>query len=76
MRSITHPLSGAVYDLGDDGTVHVNDHGVTGVFTSHGVHIEGLLRHADPQLCLWIGGAQLPNRFQRAADAVSSGAST
>jgi hypothetical protein len=74
MRTIRHPLSGATYDLLDDGTVQlVTKDGRTGIFDVHGRWLSGEAKHADPHLCLWIGGIELPNRFQLAADAVKSG---
>ncbi len=73
MRTIRHPLSGAAYDLLDDGTVQVvTRDGRTGTFDKHGHWLSGEARHADPHLCLWIGGKELPNRFQQAADAVKA----
>ena len=71
MRTIRHPLSGATYDLTEQGTISVNKAGLTGEFTEHGVWIAGELKQADPHLCLWIGGKQLQNRFQQAAKALS-----
>jgi hypothetical protein len=71
MRAIRHPLSGAVYDLTDRGTIRVERDSRTGEFDSNGVWLSGELRSADPQLCLWIGGVELPNRFQQAARALS-----
>lgn len=71
MRSIRHPLSGATYDLLDDGSIHVTGRDDRqGTFDKHGRWLSGDLRHADPHLCLWIGGKELPNRFQQAADAI------
>jgi hypothetical protein len=35
------------------------------------VWTEGEIRQADPHLCLWIAGKQLPNRFQQAAAAMN-----
>ncbi len=70
MRTIKHPLSGSLYDLMDDGTVRVEKHGEVGYFTAQGTWLHGAVRQADPHLCLWIGGKQLPNRFQQAAAAV------
>lgn len=73
MRTIRHPLSGATYDLLDDGTVQVvTRDGRTGIFDSHGHWLSGEVKQADPHLCLWIGGKELPNRFQLAADAMKS----
>ena len=71
MRTIRHPLSGALYDLTETGDIQVTKDGKSGLFTSHGVWIEGELRQADPHLCVWIAGKDLPNRFQQAAQALS-----
>mgnify|MGYP002136223831 CR=1 FL=1 len=49
----------------------VTKDGRRGVFTSAGVWVEGDIRQADPHLCLWVAGRQLPNRFQQAAQAMS-----
>jgi hypothetical protein len=62
MRAIRHPLSGAIYDLEEDGTVRVTHGDSTGRFTSHGVWIDGELRTADAHLCLWIAGPSLDGR--------------
>lgn len=70
MRTIKHPLSGALYDLTPDGTIHVTKDDRSGLFTEHGVWLGGEIRQADPHLCLWIAGKQLPNRFQQAAEAL------
>jgi hypothetical protein len=65
-------LSGATYDLQDDGTVRVEARdGRVGVFDARGVWRAGELKQADPHLCLWIGGKELPNRFRQAADALT-----
>ncbi len=72
MRTIRHPLSGATYDLTERGTIVVTKGDDEGEFTQHGRWISGSLRHADPHLCLWIAGRELPNRFQEAAAAVKS----
>ena len=55
-----HALSGALYDVGADGNVHVEKDGRRGVFTSRGQYISGDLYSADPQLCLWLAGPQVP----------------
>lgn len=72
MRTIRHPLSGATYDLTEKGTIVVVKGDDSGEFTQHGRWIAGSLRHADPHLCLWIAGRELPNRFQEAAAAMKS----
>jgi len=59
MRMKRHPLSGAVYDVRDDGLVVVEKNQVRGVFRHDGTWVEGELRVADPHLCGWIAGRQL-----------------
>ena len=77
MRTIKHPLSGATYDLTEDGAVRVvTRDGAEGYFDRHGRWLRGDVRQADPHLCLWIGGKELPNRFQQAADALKSHTAT
>ena len=60
MRTRAHPLSRAIYDVREDGLVQVDQHGTTGVFDHDGRWVSGELRHADPQLCGWLAGPQLP----------------
>ena len=60
MRRRRHPLSGAIYDVRDDGLVEVTLDGDVGVFTSEGVHVSGDVHHVDPQFCGWLAGRQLP----------------
>jgi len=70
MRTIKHPLSGAVYDLEADGTIRVQaKDGRVGKFDKNGVWLDGDVRQADPHLCLWIGGRPLPGRPTRAEGA-------
>ena len=60
-KKLRHPLSGHVYERGDDGLVHVtNGKGTVSKFTAAGDWVEGDVRNADPNLCDWIGGMQLP----------------
>jgi len=74
VRTIKHPLSGATYDLLEDGTIQlVMKDGRRGVFDKHGRWLSGDVKQADPHLCLWIGGIELPNRFQQAATALKDG---
>ncbi len=56
MRQIRHPLSGALYDLNEDGTVTVTKDGREGRFTPRVDGSSGEIRSADPQLCGWIAG--------------------
>jgi hypothetical protein len=69
MRGILHPLSGALYDLQSDGTVRVEKDGKTGVFRRDGSYVSGEIYFADPHLCLWIAGRELPSRHRQGADA-------
>lgn len=64
MRQREHALSGALYDVRDDGNVDVTaKSGDVGTFTPSGEWIEGELTHADPHLCGWLAGPQLPPRL-------------
>ena len=65
MRKRRHPLSGAIYDVDDQGLVHVTQDGRTGVFTSEGDWLSGDLTHADAHLCGWLAGRQLPANLAR-----------
>lgn len=50
-----------MYDVGEDGLVHVDLNGTTGVFDHQGRWVSGALTHADPHMCLWLAGPQLPD---------------
>jgi hypothetical protein len=64
MRQRRHALSGAIYDVRDDGCVDVTARdGTSGTFTADGQWVSGELRHADPHLCGWLAGPQLPPRL-------------
>jgi hypothetical protein len=64
MRRRRHALSGAIYDVRDDGCVDVTARdGTEGTFTAKGTWVRGELRHADPHLCGWLAGPQLPPRL-------------
>lgn len=60
MRTRRHPLSGAIYDVREDGLVSVDKNGQVGVFRPDGTWVSGELREADPHLCGWLAGRQLP----------------
>jgi hypothetical protein len=68
MRTIRHPLSGAMYDLDTNGNIVVSLDGKTGLFTKEGVWIKGEIRSADAHLCGWIGGRDMPSRHRQAAE--------
>ena len=64
MRRREHALSRALYDVRDDGNVEVTARsGIVGTFTPSGEWLAGELRHADPHLCGWLAGPQLPPRL-------------
>ena len=81
MRKLRHPLSGAIYEVDDDGLVLVTTRdGSSGRFTDQGVWVDGELKNCDPHVCVWVGGPQLISRHEEAkqardkAEAASSGA--
>jgi hypothetical protein len=55
---LRHPLSGAIYELRDDGLVAVVQGDRSGVFDAAGRWRSGELREADPHLCGWVAGAR------------------
>ena len=62
MRSIRHPLIGALYDLQSDGTVRVEKDGRSGTFRADGSYLSGEIYSADPQMCVLVGGRELISR--------------
>ena len=73
MRSIRHPLSGALYDLQPDGAVRVEKDGKSGIFRADGTWISGEIQSADPHMCVWIGGRDLKSRSRHSGDAAKKG---
>lgn len=56
-----HPMNGHIYERAGDDLVRVIDlDGNTSEFDAEGRWISGPVSEADPHLCLWIGGKQLP----------------
>ena len=68
MRGIKHPLSGAIYDLQADGAIRVEKDGKAGIFRADGAYVSGEIFFADPHLCVWIGGGEIPSRHRQAAE--------
>lgn len=66
MRKFRHALQGATYELTDLGHIRVEKDGKEGYFTKEGVYLRGEITFADPHLCGWIGGPQLPSRHAQA----------
>ncbi len=58
---LRHPLTGHVYEACGDGLVQVsNARGEVSKFRADGSWVSGPLTHADPNMCDWVGGCQLP----------------
>ncbi len=56
MPTLTHPFDPETfYELTEDGHIRVSKGDAEGFFTREGVHVSGAIRHADPQLCVWVG---------------------
>lgn len=71
VRRRRHPLTGAIYELRDDGLLQVTTpSGERGVFSADGTWVEGELTHVDPHMCLWIAGPQLPSRHRAALEII------
>ncbi len=68
MASIYHPFdTEALYQADENGNIRVTKGNSVGVFTREGVHLEGDMLQADPQLCVWVGNNPDPaTMFQRA----------
>jgi hypothetical protein len=62
VRQIRHPMSGALYDLNEDGTITVTKDEQHGNFDARGRWLSGTIRTADPQLCGWMAGSATPRR--------------
>ncbi len=60
MRRRRHPLSGAIYEVRSDGNLDVTLGSKSGIFTPDGDYVSGDLHHADPHLCGWLAGNQVP----------------
>ncbi|MFI8073394.1 transposase [Streptomyces sp. NPDC086033] len=56
-KQVTHPLTGQVYRLTEDGLVEVTDPrtGASGIFDFQARWQSGELRHADLQMAGWVG---------------------
>ena len=57
MSGLRHPLSGAVYEITDEGTIRVTTDESSGLFDREGVWISGELRTSDPQMCNWLASS-------------------
>ena len=56
-----HPLSGHIYQRVEEGVVQVVDlDGHESTFDDDGNHLDGPRTQADPHLCKWVGGPNLP----------------
>ena len=68
MPSITHPFDPeSLYQVDADGNIRITRGNSVGIFTNQGIHISGDIKHADPQLCVWVGNNPNPETmFTRA----------
>jgi len=57
MPGLRHPLSGAVYEITDEGTIRVTTDVNSGLFDREGVWLSGELRSCDPQMCNWLASS-------------------
>ena len=56
MASMYHPFeTDVLYQCDEDGNIRLTQGNSVGIFTAEGVHISGDIKHADPQLCVWVG---------------------
>lgn len=56
MASMYHPFeTDVLYQVDEDGNIRLTNGNSVGVFTNEGIHISGDIKHADPQLCVWVG---------------------
>lgn len=56
-----HPMNGHIYQRLEQGRVEItNLDGAVSIFDDDGNHLDGPQTQADPHLCKWIGGPNLP----------------
>jgi hypothetical protein len=56
MASLYHPFDrDHLYQLAEDGKILVTAGERRGLFTNEGVYVSGEIKHADPQICVWVG---------------------
>ncbi len=56
MASMYHPFdTETLYQADEDGNIRLTRGNSIGIFTNQGIHLSGDLKHADPQLCVWVG---------------------
>ena len=56
MAALYHPFDrDHLYEAAEDGNILVTAGERKGLFTNQGIYISGELRHADPQICVWVG---------------------
>jgi hypothetical protein len=56
MASLYHPFdTDHLYELTKDDNILVTAGERNGLFTNQGIYISGELKHADPQICVWVG---------------------
>jgi hypothetical protein len=56
MASLYHPFdTDHLYEYTEDGNIRVTAGERQGLFTTQWIHISGEFKHADPQICVWVG---------------------
>ena len=73
MASMYHPFdTDVLYQCDEDGNIRLSNGNSVGIFTREGVYLSGDIKHADPQLCVWVGNNPNPETmFQRAGKSTS-----
>ncbi len=54
-HTIRHPFDNTLYALTESGEILVTDGDRQAYFHEDGRFIRGDFRHADPQMCVWVG---------------------
>ncbi len=62
MPKIKHPFApDFLYQVDEDGNIRISNGNAWGSFTKEGIHLGGEIRHADPQLCVWVANNPSPD---------------
>jgi hypothetical protein len=60
-EGVRHPFSGALYEPDGDLVRVTAPDGRIGRFRRDGRWVDGEVREADPELCVWVGGPRYAN---------------
>jgi len=68
MASMYHPFdTDTLYQADEDGNIRLSNGNSVGIFTNEGIYLSGDIKHADPQLCVWVGNNPDPESMFRRA---------